>query len=317
MISISNILTISKYESKVLWRNWFFRIFSIGILFFLFIFDMAAFSPISDSPWFIKSTSWGPAYTNMLMSAIPQAAAIIFLATGLVKKNKKIDTNEVFFARAISNADYVFGKALALFKLFFWLNVAILVMGLIYNLTNPITYFNPLAYVYYPLLISMPAIVFTTGLAFFLVTLIRNQPVTIVLLLGISGVILIYFFGKYSNIQDYMAFRLNLLASDISGFSNLSFIILQRSFYFVAGIAFLIGSAFFLDRLSNHRINKISLGVVALMFAVLACFIMMSLWDYRNESIKLREDMVALNGRWAEASNIDILSNHLTNRAQW
>ncbi|MEO9481920.1 MAG: hypothetical protein ABJG47_00650 [Ekhidna sp.] len=312
MISISNILTISKYESKVLWRNWFFRIFSIGILFFLFIFDMAAFSPISDSPWFIKSNSWGPAYTNMLMSAIPQAAAIIFLATGLVKKNKKIDTNEVFFARAISNADYVFGKALALFKLFFWLNVVILVMGMIYNLTNPITYFNPLAYVFYPLLISMPAIVFTTGLAFLLVTLLRNQPVSIVLLLGLSGVILIYFFGKYSSIFDYMAFRLNLMASDISGFSNLKFIVLQRAFYFTAGVACLVGSAFFLDRLSNHVRNKISLGSIMLVFAGFAGYIMMSLWEYRNGSIDLREDMVELNGRWAEAPNISILSNHLT-----
>lgn len=312
MISLSNILTISKYESKVLWRNWFFRIFSIGILFFLFVFDMAAFSPISDSPWFIKSSSWGPAYTNMLMSAIPQAAAIIFLATGLVKKNKKIDTNEVFFARAISNADYVFGKALALFKLFFWLNVVILVMGMIYNLTNPITYFNPLAYVFYPLLISMPSIVFTTGLAFLLVTLLRNQPVSIVLLLGFSGVILIYFFGKYSGIYDYMSFRLNLMASDISGFSNVEFIILQRSFYLVAGIAFLVATAFFLDRLSNQIRYKIALGVIASIFAGFASYLMVSLWEYRNESINLRKDLIALNGRWANTPNIQILSNHLT-----
>ena len=311
MISLSNILTISKYESKVLWRNWFFRIFSIGILLFLLIFDMAAFSPISDSPWFIKSSSWGPAYTNMLMSAIPQAAAIIFLATGLVKKNKKIDTTEVFFARAISNADYVFGKALALFKLFFWLNVAILVMGMIYNLTNPVTYFNPLAYIFYPLLISMPSIVFTAGLAFLLVTLLRNQPVSIILLLGFSGVILIYFFGKYSGIYDYMAFRLNLMASDIAGFSNLSFIILHRSFYFVAGITFLVATAFFLDRLSNQIKNKISLGIIATIFAGIACYLMVSLWAYRNDAIKLREDMVALNGQWANTPNIQILSNHL------
>ena len=135
---------------------------------------------------------------------------------------------------------------------------------------------------------------------------------SIILLLGFSGVILIYFFGKYSGIYDYMAFRLNLMASDITGFSNLAFIILHRSFYFVAGITFLVATAFFLDRLSNQIKNKISLGIIATIFAGVACYLMVSLWAYRNDAIKLREDMVALNGQWASVPNIQILSNHLT-----
>ena len=248
MISISNILTIAKFESKVIWRNWFFRIFSIGILFFLTIFNIAAFSLADDTPnWFAISNSWGIPYANMIILSIAQVAAVIFLATGLVKKNKKIDTNEVFLTRSITNADYVLGKALALFKLFFWLNVVILSVGLIFNLTNPNAPFNPMGYLIYPLLSSVPSIIFTMGLSFLMVTLLRNQPVTIVLLLGITGVVLIYLQGKFSNIFDYMAFRFTMMASEISGFSDLKFILLQRTFYLATGIAFLFGTAFFLD----------------------------------------------------------------------
>ncbi|MEP5611787.1 MAG: hypothetical protein ABJP45_06025, partial [Cyclobacteriaceae bacterium] len=166
MISLGNILTIAKFESKVIWRNWFFRIFSVGILFFLSMFNTFAFSLADDSPrWFNVSNSWGIPYGNMFLLSIAQAAAIIFLASGLIKKDKKIDTNEVFFTRSISNADYVLGKALALFKLFFWLNVVILSIGLIVNLTNPTAAFNPMGYIIYPLLSSFPSIVFSNGLA--------------------------------------------------------------------------------------------------------------------------------------------------------
>ncbi|MEQ9405665.1 MAG: hypothetical protein RIM99_18895 [Cyclobacteriaceae bacterium] len=312
MISFGNIRTIAKYESKVLWRNWFFRIFSAGILFFLFIFDMAIFSPIGESRWFPMASSWGIPYTNMIMLAIPQAAAVIFLASGLVKKNKKIDTNEVFFARAISNADYVLGKALALFKLFLLLNVVILTMGLIYNLTNPILQFNPLAYVVYPLLMSLPTIVFITGLSFLLVTLLKNQPVSIILLLGFSGVILIYFFGKYDSLLDYMAFRLNLMASDITGFSNINYIIFHRTFYFLTGVAFLFGSASTLERLSNHRRNQLTTGLLTLILTGTAAYIMYSIRATQISSLNLRADMVELNGRWAETPNINIVSNDLT-----
>ena len=312
MMSLNNILIITKFESKVLWRNWFFRIFVLLELFLLTIFDVAAFSFASNSPQFIKGNSWGIPYANMLLMSIGQAAAIIFLATGTIIKNKKIDTNEVFFVRPISNADYVFGKAFSIFKLFFWLNIAVLILGLIFNLTNPLTQFNPLAYIFYPLLTSLPSIIFMTGFAFFLATILRNQPISIILLLGISAVVLIYFQGKYSNIFDFTAFRLNMMASDITGFSDLKSILLQRSFYLIAGITFLFGTVLFIDRLSNHKRNRYFLAIITLLFVACSTYIMLNLWSLRAESITLRKDMIALNSEWSEVPNIDVVSNHIS-----
>lgn len=311
MISIKNISVISRYETRILWRNWFFKIFGILAILFLLIFNLAAFSSFSNGQWFFYANSWNMPYANMLMLSIGQVAAVIFLATGSITKNKKIDTNEVFYVRAISNADYVFGKAIAVFKLFFWLNLVLLVPVMIINLTNPAADFNILAYMVYPLLVSFPSIIFTTGIAFFLATILRNQPVTIILLLGLSAVIIIYFLGRYENILDFMAFRLDMMASEISGFSNFEFILYQRGFYVVSGIAFLFGTALFLDRLSSHQNNRYKLGIVILLFIGAASFLMVSLWNTRNDSITKRAEMVEINGLWADAPNIEILSNHI------
>ena len=223
MISLKNILTISSFEAKVLWRNWFFRIVAIAGLGFITIFNLAVFSELSTAAWRVLSNGWLLPYATMIMISIPQAAAVVFLATGLIRKDKKLDTNEVFFVRPISNVDYVFGKALALVALFFLLNVVLLCIPLIVGLTNPFATINPLAFVVYPLITSLPTIVFTTGISFLLVTLIRNQPVSIVLLIGIAGVQLIYYFDQFSNILDFNAFRLSMLASEITGFEEIKF----------------------------------------------------------------------------------------------
>src|SRR5688572_7848959 len=126
MISLKNILTISSYEGRVLWRNWFFRIIAIAGVGFVTIFNLAVFSELDKPQWHLIANGWALPYATLLLISIPQAAAVIFLATGLIKKDKKLDTNEVFFVRPISNIDYVVGKALALVKLFFLLNVVLL-----------------------------------------------------------------------------------------------------------------------------------------------------------------------------------------------
>ncbi len=310
-MSLRNILTITKFESKVLWRNWFFRIFAILILFFITMFSIAAFSTAGNSRHFITANSWGVTYAQMILLSIGQAAAIIFLATGIIKKDKKVDTNEVFFARPVSNLDYVLGRAFAIFKLFFWLNVIIVVMGLIFNVTNPAMQFNPMTYVAYPLLSSLPSIVFITGFSFLVVTLIRNQPVSIVLLVGISAVIIIYFFDKHGNIFDYMAFRLRMMASDMTGFSGLREILMQRSYYLVTGITFLFATAFFLDRLPSKKTTKYLVGLVTLLFASGSGYLMMNLWQTRLDSMTLRENLIEVNGKWANTPNADIISNYI------
>lgn len=311
MISIKNILTISRFEAKVLGRNWFFRILAVAGIGFLSLLFMVEFSEVNTPDWDELSNSWMMPYVSMILISIPQAAAVIFLATGLIKKDKKVDTNEVFFVRPITNLDYVLGKALALFKLFFLLNLVLVCIPLLFNVINPYTTFNPWAYILYPLLTSLPTIIFTTGIAFLAVTLLKNQPITIVLLLGIAGVQLIYYFDQLSYIPDFMAFRLPMYISEISGFADMEFALWQRAFYLLTGVACLFITALFLDRLSSHRVAIISTAVIGAVFLGISSFIMLRLWDMRQAPINLRKEMITVNGQWADVPNIDIISNSI------
>lgn len=312
MISVSTILTISSYEGKVLWRNWFFRIIALMGVGFVTIFNLAVFSELDNADWRGLSNGWILPYASLLLISVPQAAAVIFLATGLIKKDKKLDTNEVFFVRPITNLDYVLGKALALFKLFFLLNLALLCVPLIVGLTSPVATINPMAFILYPLLTSVPSIVFTTGIAFLLVTVIRNQPISIVLLIGLAGVQLIYYFDKFSNILDFTAFRLSMLASEMTGFVDIGFALWQRAFYFVTGIAFLFFTAFLLDRLSSHKAVHRATAITGGVLLLLSSLIMVRLWDMRQEPISFRQEMIDTNGSWADVPNIDIASHTIS-----
>lgn len=309
MISVRNILTISTYEAKVLWRNWFFRIVAIMGIGFISIFNLAVFSELDTAAWRVLSNGWLLPYATLIMISIPQVAAVVFLATGLIKKDKKLDTNEVFFVRPITNLDYVFGKAFALIVLFLVLNVILLCIPLIVGLTSPFATINPLAFLIYPLLTSIPTIVFTTGISFLLVTVIRNQPISIVLLIGTAGVQLIYYFDQFSNILDFNAFRLSMLASEITGFVDIEFALWQRTFYFLTGIAFLVITAFALDRLSSHRLVHNASGLVGAALLVLSTFVMAKLWELRQHPTLLRDEMIEVNGKWASVPNADVVAH--------
>ena len=163
MISLQNILTIFSFEARVLWRNWFFRIVALMGVGFITLFNIGVFSELSTPSWGVLSNGWLLPYSTMIMISIPQTAAVIFLATGLIKKDKKLDTQEVFFVRAISNLDYVLGKALAIIVLFILLNVVLLCIPLIVGLTSPAATINLTAFALSPLLTSLPSIVFTNG----------------------------------------------------------------------------------------------------------------------------------------------------------
>ena len=309
MISVKNILTISSFEAKVLWRNWFFRIVALLGIGFITIFNLAIFSELDTAAWRVLSNGWMLPYSTLIMISIPQVAAVIFLATGLIKKDKKLDTNEVFFVRPITNLDYVFGKALALIGLFFLLNLVLLCIPLIVGVTSPFATLNAMAFLIYPLLTSIPSIVFTTGIAFLLVTLIRNQPISIVLLIGTAGVQLIYYFDHFSNILDFMSFRVSMLASEITGFVDVELALWQRTFYLLTGIAFLFITAFALDRLPSHRLTHNAIGFIGIALLVLSSFVMVKLWDMRQEPVLLRQQMITVNGKWANVPNIDVISH--------
>jgi hypothetical protein len=206
MAFLHNIRTVAKYEAKTLRRSWFFRLFSIVALFILAFLNIGLFSPVGDEDWELVSIPSSVPLINLYLLNIGQAIVVIFLASDFLKRDKKLDTNEVLYTRSMSNFEYIIGKTWGILRLFLGLDLIVLAFGLLMNIISKNMSIDFMSYVSYLLIICVPTIVFSLGLAYVLMSVIRNQAVTFLILLGFAALDMFYLWFRIGSIFDYMAF---------------------------------------------------------------------------------------------------------------
>ncbi len=248
-----NIRTVAKYEATILRRSWFFRLFAIGALFILTIMNIAIYSPIGDEDWELVSIPSSLPLLNLYILNIGQAIVVIFLSADFLKRDKKIDTNEVLYTRSMTNFEYVIGKTLGILRLFIGLDLIILLIGLTINIISKSMSVDWMSYIWYLLIICVPTIIFSLGFAFMLMSVIRNQAITFLLLLGIAALDMFWLWHRAGFIFDYMAFGLPVFKSGVIGFDNSDLILNQRLFYFFLGMAFVMATIVIFKRLPQSR----------------------------------------------------------------
>jgi len=311
LINFQNILTVSKYERKILYRSWFFRIFSIIALFFLFSINMGFFGFHGGARWTVRAIAANVPYINVLFINVAQAIIAVFLASDFLKRDKKLDTTEVIYTRPITNGEYVVGKTMGILTLFIGLVMVALLMGLVFNLVHKDIPVIWQAYLFYPLLITIPTLVFILGLSFLLMIIIRNQAVTFVILLGYIGLTLFYFKDKLYGVTDYMAFNLPMIYSDFIGFGEPYRIILHRLAYLSIGLGFIFATIRYLNRLpQTGRWNALNVIAMAI-FVVLGGFLGYRYFTIHQQEDKLRKEYLSLNNSYAREPVVDILTNNL------
>ena len=308
MRAIYNIIAVAKYESKTLFRSWFFRIFSILSLVFVFFFNLATQTGVSR-PYgdFIALPSLIP-FANLYIINLAQAIIAVFLASEFLKQDKKLDTTEVVYMRSITNADYVIGKTLGNVWVFIILNLIALGIVAVFNMASPYTRFVPLPYFYYFLLVCIPTLIFIMGFSFFLMSVIKNQAVTFLVLLGYIAATLFYLQNKFHYIFDYMAFKLPMTWSEVVGFSSLKEILIHRGIYFFLGLGFIGLTILLLKRLSQSKfVKEIVLGFTVACMAI-ALFLGFTYIRNINTEEEHRKEMVAVNDRFANLKVVHIKS---------
>lgn len=101
MSFIMNIRSVAKYESKILVRSWFFRIFTLLAVVFLGFFNFAMmlmednFRPVVCKIGFIQYTLSEP-----FVVEYGTGGGRVFLSSEFLKRDKKLDTSEVFLCPA-------------------------------------------------------------------------------------------------------------------------------------------------------------------------------------------------------------------------
>ncbi|MFV0269512.1 MAG: M1 family aminopeptidase [Draconibacterium sp.] len=312
MISLHNIFSIAKYERKTLFRSWFFRIFSVLSLLVLFgmNFGMVIQGGGSDG-WAIRAIPSAIPYFNLLILNVAQAIIAVFLASDFLKRDKKLDTTEVIYMRSMTNGEYVIGKTLGNMQVFLTLNIAVVIMALIFNMLSEGTVVNWASYGIYLLLISIPTLVFIMGLSFLLMSVIRNQAITFVLVLGYIGITLFLIQAKFYYIFDYMAFNIPMLSSDVVGFGNLPVILAHRGIYFGLGAGFIFLTIFLLKRLpQSEGMTWFSL-IFSIAFIGGAGYLAFNHINYFKNAEKIRAEIVELNDKYVSEPMVSIVANTL------
>jgi len=131
-----NIRTVARYEAVTLRRSWFFRLFAIGSFVIFTFLNIGLFSPIGDESWELVSIPSSVPLINLYILNIVQSIVVIFLAADFLKRDKKIDTNEVLYTRPVSNFEYITGKTWGILKLFIGLDIIILFIALLMNIIS-------------------------------------------------------------------------------------------------------------------------------------------------------------------------------------
>ena len=293
MISVYNILTVAKFEAKTLWRSWFFRIFSILSVAVIGFFDFGALSNVTHAPWAFQGVPTTIPYMNILFLNVAQAIIAVFLASDFLKRDKKLDTTEVVYMRSMTNTDYVLGKTVGIMMMFLLLNIVILLIGLVFNVFFADTTFAGIAYLIYPVIISIPTLIFILGFAFLMMVTIRNQAVTFIVLLGYIGMTLFYLGPKVHTAFDYIAFNIPLTYSQFTGFADITHMLVQRSIYLLFGLSFISLTIVMIRRLPQSRVMTGFARIAGFAFAALAIFLIVVYTGRDGNMARQRERILA------------------------
>ncbi len=308
MTFLHNIRTVARYEATILRRSWFFRLFSIGALVIFTFMNIGIYSPVGDEPWEFISIPSSVPLMNLYLLNIAQAVVVIFLAADFLKRDKKVDTNEVLYTRSMSNFEYIMGKTWGILRLFLGLNVLILLIALVINIISKSMTVDLMSYLSYLLIICVPTIVFSLGLAFMLMSVIRNQAITFLILLGIAALDMFWLYFRFGSLFDYMAFGLPVFKSGVIGFDNLHYILNQRLLYFFLGLVFVFITVLLFKRLPQSRFLTGVSYILLVIFLAGAAICASNAWSvYKND--KNERNLVIETNRQFENRNFVSLTD--------
>ncbi|MCK7528839.1 MAG: hypothetical protein MZV64_70440 [Ignavibacteriales bacterium] len=137
-------------------------------------------------------------------------------------------------------------------------------------------------------------------------TILKNQAITFILLLGYIALTIFYLNEKYYHLFDYIAYKIPMMNSTIGGFGNLNEIIVHRSIYFFIGIGLIFFTVFKLNRLPQSKTFKflpLSLTFLLCFAGFYFAYIYINL---KKDVIVQKKEMIALNNKYAFYPRVDL-----------
>jgi len=306
MKSIQTIKMIARFEMKTLLRSWFFRIFAGLSIIGLGIFNVLVFVESTNAPWLYRAIPAAIPYANLIILNVGQAIVAVFLASEFLKQDRRNDTVEVIYARSMTNSQYIIGKALGILSVFIFLNLIILIFGMGFSFLSSDSAKGLGEFFLYPIFISIPTLVFILGLSFYLMTILKNQAITFILLLGYIALSIFYLNEKYYHLFDYIAYHVPMMNSRIGGFGNLYEIVIHRSIYLLIGIGLILFTVFKLQRLPQSNNYKYFPLILGILFTLSGIYLGYQYIQLKEENINQKKNIIALNNKYVLSPRVKI-----------
>ena len=311
-----NIASVAHYEAKLLGRSWFFRIFALFLLAFATLF---IFGSSNDNNDFFYVTDFFPSLFACLICIvlnITQSIVVIFLSSDYLKRDKQLDTSEVFYVHPLSNAEYLLGKMWGTFYKFIFLDVVLLSICFVLGRFVLGIDVSPLDFLTYFLIIILPTIVFFIGTSTMVMLLIGNQSIAFVVMLGIAAVSFFYVGNLYNNIFDIFGSSLPIYRSEIIGYTNLDTLLSHRLLYLLLGISSVLLCIFLFHRLAGTNRSKYKWLVLSICLYGFSVYCGDNYIRKATEVERNRDDIIALNNEHINTAKIyvddyDIEVEHL------
>ncbi|KAA3612492.1 MAG: hypothetical protein D8M58_20215 [Calditrichaeota bacterium] len=320
MISFYQSIKINAiYEIKILLRGWFFRIFAIGSIVSLAGMNVLFHSSVSPVPRFIHSMDSFLPYMSIAMPHYLLIVVLIFLTTDLYKRDKKFNTSDVVYIRDMSNLSFLLGRISGILMLFFALDFIYILSGAIVNLFFSNLSFIWQVYFIYPLLLSMPALIFAVGLTMFLMHVVRNQAVVIILVIGLLVASVFYGSDFGFLMFDILAAKLAFTYSDFTGLSNFTTLASQRLGWFGLGLVFMLLSVLLVQRLPQSKKAKVFIIISLIGMPLVSGSFFFNYYNYYKEGEQLREKVARqtelfLTNETVHVNSYDLNVKHEGNR---
>ncbi len=291
---------------KTLLRGWFFRIFAGLSVLIIGIFNIAANIPDSGAPFIYRALPASLPYINLLVLNIGQAIVAVFLASEFLKQDRKNDTIEVIYARSMTNAEYILGKAFGVLLVFLFLNILMLSIGVGFSFLSGDASQGILEYLYYPLLISLPTLVYILGLSFFMMIVTRNQAITFIVLLGYIALSVFYLDKKFYQVFDFIAYQIPMMKSTVGGFADLHGTVIHRGIYFFIGLALIFFTITKLDRLPQSKKFRFLPWVLSILFLFAGVGLGYEYINNKKYTVQEKQAMISLNNQYLNYPKVNV-----------
>ncbi|MDR1414272.1 MAG: hypothetical protein LBI96_00540, partial [Odoribacteraceae bacterium] len=244
--SIHHFAIVSIFESRIARRGIAFRVFAVVaavLVFYLQVpYQWAAGLFFGKHPevWqFTALPAFVPFMNAFMFNAVQTIIVVLLVAEGMLKE-KKIETRGVLQARPAGNVPFNAGKVGGIILAVARLDVVMIVLTMVFHLTLSAGPFDAWLYLFYLLTLTLPTLIFTTGLAALLASITRNRMAT--LLIALPALAFLYMTRK-GDALDLFAVGLDAIPSPAVGLPAASDYLLQRGAFLLAGVGMILLAA--------------------------------------------------------------------------